>query len=166
MSTRDAGGTDTSPTAATGWIFEFEADFAGDLRCIPMAVRRKLDLLGLKLGLPHWHRLSAEERQRLLQWPDDGEGLDSMAAWLRQRTATMPEGQAKPLPPALTEPWQQAETCPEPLLEACRDQGLELDAAGWSRLNELQRFALIKLSRAGHEHRNLPQALDEFGLIL
>jgi hypothetical protein len=30
-------------------VFGFEADFAGDLRCLPMAVRRKLDLAGVKL---------------------------------------------------------------------------------------------------------------------
>ena len=34
--------------------FGFEADFVGDLRCIPMAVRRKLDLVGVKLKLSHW----------------------------------------------------------------------------------------------------------------
>jgi hypothetical protein len=33
--------------------FDFEADFVGDLRCIPMAVRRKLDLVGVKLKLSH-----------------------------------------------------------------------------------------------------------------
>ncbi len=156
---------DPDPTASDGRIFGFEADFAGDLRCIPMAVRRKLDLVGVKLGLPHWQRLSPEERQRLLAWPDDREELGRLGDWLRQRTAAMPEGVAKPLPPACQEPWQQRESCPELLRQACRDLGLQLDAAGWSRLDELQRFALLKLSRAGHEHRNLPQALAEFGLI-
>jgi len=34
----------------------------------------------------------------------------------------------------------------------------------WARLDELQRFALVKLSHPGHEHRNLPRALQEFGL--
>jgi hypothetical protein len=33
-------------------------------------------------------------------------------------------------------------------------------------LNELQRFALVKLSHPGHEHRNLPRALAEFGLLV
>ncbi len=157
--------SDPAPSASEGWIFGFEADFAADLRCIPMAVRRKLDLVGVKLGLPHWHRFSAEERQRLLVWPDDGEGLERLGNWLRQRSAAMPEGEAKPLPPARQEPWQQGESCPELLRKACRDLGLRLEPAGWSRLTEVQRFALVKLSRASHEHRNLPQALVEFGLL-
>ena len=153
------------PTAGDGPIFRFEADFAKDLRCIPMAVRRKLDLVGVKLGLPHWHRLSAAERQRLLAWPDDAAGLGQLGDWLRQRTAAMPEGEAKALEPARQEPWQRADLCPEILLEACRELGLRLAPNGWSRLGELERFALVKLSRPGHEHRNLPHALAEFGLI-
>jgi hypothetical protein len=40
-----------------------------------------------------------------------------------------------------------------------------LPTAAWQQLNELQRFALVKLSHPGHEHRNLPAALREFGLI-
>ncbi|MEB3348799.1 MAG: nitrate reductase associated protein [Cyanobacteriota bacterium] len=160
MSTLDPG-----QATAEGWIFAFEADFARDLRCIPMAVRRKLDLVGVKLGLPHWHRLSAEERQRLLVWPDDAEGLGRLGDWLRQRTAAMPEGEAKALPPARQEPWQRREACPEVLLEACQELGLPLDVGGWQRLRELERFALVKLSRPGHQHRNLPHALAEFGLL-
>ena len=50
--------------------FDFEADFTSDLRCIPMAVRRKLDLAGVKLKLSHWGALAGHERQRLVQWPD------------------------------------------------------------------------------------------------
>ncbi|MFN7899815.1 MAG: nitrate reductase associated protein [Synechococcaceae cyanobacterium] len=156
---------EVQPAAGEGPIFRFEADFATDLRCIPMAVRRKLDLVGVKLGLPHWLRFSAAERQRLLAWPDDAAGLGQLGDWLRQRTAAMPEGQAKALEPARQEPWQRADLCPEILLEACRELGLRLAPNGWSRLGELERFALVKLSRPGHEHRNLPHALAEFGLI-
>ncbi|MDA9701618.1 nitrate reductase associated protein, partial [Prochlorococcus sp. AH-736-L23] len=34
--------------------FNFEDDFIKDLRCIPLCVRRKLDLIGIKLKLTHW----------------------------------------------------------------------------------------------------------------
>jgi hypothetical protein len=50
-----------SPLASS--CFGFEADFTSDLRCIPMAVRRKLDLAGVKLKLQHWSELGDAERQ-------------------------------------------------------------------------------------------------------
>ena len=49
--------------------FGFEADFVGELRCLPMAVRRKLDLVGVKFKLVRWSHLDQGERQRLLAWP-------------------------------------------------------------------------------------------------
>jgi hypothetical protein len=144
--------------------FRFEADFVSDLRCIPMAVRRKLDLAGVKLKLSHWHHLADEERQRLLAWPDDATAVANLEGWLRQRTAAMAEGAAGRLEPADGTPWQQDETLPEVLLASCRELGVRLPPEAWRNLDELQRFALVKLSHPGHEHRNLPRALVEFGL--
>jgi hypothetical protein len=56
----------SAPLAST--CFDFEADFTADLRCIPMAVRRKLDLAGVKLKLQHWSELDEAERAELLAW--------------------------------------------------------------------------------------------------
>jgi hypothetical protein len=145
--------------------FGFEADFVGDLRCIPMAVRRKLDLVGVKLKLCHWSDLEEGERQRLLDWPDDPEALVALDHWLARRTAAMAAGPAGRLEPACGAPWQQDDAPPEVLLASCRQLGLTLPPHGWKQLDELQRFALVKLSHPGHEHRNLPRALAEFGLV-
>lgn len=145
-------------------LFGFEADFVGDLRCLPMAVRRKLDLAGVKLKLVHWHGLEDRERRRLLAWPDDGEAIANLRDWLLQRTGLLPSGPASRLPPAAGADWQQANMVPEVLQEACRQLGQRLDLERWQGLDELQRFALVKLSHPGHEHRNLPRALEEFGL--
>jgi hypothetical protein len=146
-------------------VFEFEADFAGDLRCLPMAVRRKLDLAGVKLKLVHWHGLTEEERRRLLAWPDDGSSLMTLRQWLLERSQGLPQGPATPLPPAVGAEWQQAEVLPPSLASSCRELGLTLRPQAWQGLDELQRFALLKLSHPGHEHRNLPRALEEFALL-
>ncbi len=146
--------------------FGFEADFTGDLRCIPMAVRRKLDLAGVKLKLQHWSELGEAERAELLAWGDDGGAIEALRTHLLQRTAGLSAGPAKELPrPAGAEAWQQAEQLPAVLADSCTQLGLELRSDGWTALNELQRFALVKLSHPGHEHRNLPRALAEFGLL-
>ena len=65
--------------------------------------------------------------------------IEQLRQCLLERTTAMADGPAKPLPVAVNAAWQQ--------------------------LNELQRFALVKLSHPGHEHRNLPAALRKFGLI-
>jgi hypothetical protein len=84
---------------------------------------------------------------------------------LLARTTALSAGQAKELPRPCGEPWQQAEQLPAVLASSCAQLGLELRSGSWAELDELQRFALVKLSHPGHEHRNLPRALAEFGLL-
>ena len=153
------------PITRHSHCFAFEADFSRDLRCIPMAVRRKLDLAGVKLKLVHWHGLSAAEREQLLAWADDPGAIAELRTWLLARSQHLPDGPAKPLEPVQASPWQQGEQVPEVLQQACRQLGLELRQNAWAELEELQRFALVKLSHPGHEHRNLPRALAEFGAL-
>jgi hypothetical protein len=155
----------SAPDDLASRVFRFEADFTGDLRCLPMAVRRKLDLAGVKLKLVHWHGLTVEERQRLLAWPDDGSSLEALRLWLLERSHSLPQGPARPLPPAAETDWQRMERLPEAVATSCCELGIPLRADAWSGLDELQRFALVKLSHPGHEHRNLPRALEEFALI-
>ena len=145
--------------------FHFEADFTADLRCIPMAVRRKLDLAGVKLRLTHWNELHEAEREQLLAWRDDPAALEALRLWLLERTSAMADGRAKLLTPAVSEPWQLAMAPPQSLVDSCRQLGLTPPEQAWSRLDELERFALVKLSHPGHEHRNLPRAMAEFGLL-
>jgi hypothetical protein len=145
--------------------FGFEADFVGDLRCIPMAVRRKLDLAGVKLRLSHWGALEDADRQRLLDWDDGPEAIERLRAWLLERTAGLADGPARTMEPAAGCSWQQAGELPGELLASCAQLGLTPRAEGWAALDELQRFALVKLSHPGHEHRNLPRALAEFSML-
>ena len=145
--------------------FHFEADFSADLRCIPMAVRRKLDLAGVKLKLQHWSELGEAERAELLAWADDPTAIEALRQHLLARTTALSAGQAKDLPRPDAEPWQQSDQLPEVLAASCTQLGLRVRASGWAELTELERFALVKLSHPGHEHRNLPRALAEFGLL-
>ena len=64
--------------------FAFEQDFIGTWRCIPLCVRRKLDLAGLKLKLNHWLALSQEQRQELVDWGDDALALHRLRDHLRR----------------------------------------------------------------------------------
>ncbi len=50
-------------------VFAFEADFAKDLRCIPMVVRFKLDRVGIKLSLKQWSKIGVQNRHALAALP-------------------------------------------------------------------------------------------------
>ena len=66
--------------------FAFEEDFIGNWRCIPLCVRRKLDLCGVKLKLNHWLELSQEQRQALVDWSDGVDALEQLRQHLRECT--------------------------------------------------------------------------------
>ena len=150
-----------APRPQASHCFAFEQDFVGSWRCIPLCVRRKLDLIGLKLKLNHWLELSQNERQQLVDWPDDSKALQDLRRHLQQRTASMADGEAKPLPPALAEPWQQANPVPPEVARAARERQVSLLSEHWAALGELERFALCKLARPGHDHHNLGAAFEE-----
>ncbi|AZB72528.1 nitrate reductase associated protein [Synechococcus elongatus] len=149
---------------APGPFFQFEADFVLGLRCIPMSVRRKLDDCGVKLKLEHWHRLAESERQWLVDQPCESD-RDRQAYREQLRTWTQRDwGEpAKDLPIDPQPAWLRSEI-PEAVQTACHVLQVHLSPADWQALDPLQRFALIKLARPGHEHRNLYPALQEFGL--
>lgn len=141
--------------------FGFEQDFVGSWRCIPLCLRRKLDLVGLKLKLNHWLELSHKQRQQLVDWPDHPEALAELQEALQQWTRPMADGEAKPLPPAVDEAWQQGTRVPQEVAKAALQRSVALTSHQWGALNELERFALCKLARPGHDHPNFKAALDE-----
>jgi hypothetical protein len=161
MSTMDQGHREQ---ALHNRCFLFEADFVSDLRCLPMAVRRKLDLAGVKLRLSHWHARASKERERLLHWLDDPAAVSELREWLLERSADLPGGPAGTLDPARGAGWQRTNRVPEVVSDACAQIGTTVTADDCLALDELQRFALVKLSHPGHEHRNLSRALEEFNL--
>ena len=141
--------------------FAFEQDFIGDWRCIPLCVRRKLDLAGVKLKLNHWLALTQSQRQKLVDWSDDAQSLVRLREHLRICTQEMADGVVKDLPPAIGMPWQPLESVPEQVSAAAAARGVKLSSDEWRSISELDRFALCKLVRPGHDHHNLESAFSE-----
>lgn len=147
----------------TSLYFDFEADFVASLRCIPMQVRYKLDTCGVKLKLQHWHQFSSEERQQLVDLPCDTDGAiahyrDHLQALVTQHTGSP----AKTLAIDPTPAWHETRQIPPTVQAKLQEVGRSLPLLQWQALTPLQRFALIKLSRPGHENRNFVPALQEF----
>ena len=55
--------------------FTFEGDIHESLDCVPLSVRRKLDLAALKISLDGWQQLSRAERLSLCHLPVDSEQI-------------------------------------------------------------------------------------------
>jgi hypothetical protein len=149
-----------------GRIFGFELDFAGDLRCIPMAVRYNLDLAGIKLSLRQWSRMSAVERDGLLAVSAaDASALDDFRKVV---TACLLQQGDQPahLGVEQSPPWSVADVLPDQVSAFAALAGVASPTLPqWQALTELQRFTLLKLSRAKHDNVNFVPALREFGLL-
>lgn len=144
--------------------FRFEADFVDSLRCIPMQVRLKLDISGIKLSLAQWHQFSAAQRQQLVDMPaqtpsEIEQYRTTLQAWILSTTGSP----AKELAVPASLPWEAA-TVPDPVQQQAAAFGHQISDAQWQQLKPVQRFALIKLSRPGHENKNFQPAMEEFRL--
>ncbi|AFY70613.1 hypothetical protein Pse7367_2352 [Thalassoporum mexicanum PCC 7367] len=147
--------------------FDFEADFIKSLRCIPMQVRYKLDTCGIKLKLQHWHSLSHTDRQQLTNLPC--ESSQQIYAYREKLCALVIASgcdRPKDLPIDPMPDWLNTNRVPEVVIHKAQTLDLEINLNQWKQLSPLQRFALIKLSRSGHENRNFLPAATEFGLVL
>lgn len=150
----------------TSPFFEFEQDFVGSLRCIPMVVRHHLDTVGVKLKLEHWNQFTQAERQALVEWPCQSEAEVQLYKTKLQALVVAKTGApAKTLSTQPQPPWIEASDVPEAVRNKFEEQKVSLTLAQWAALSELQRFALIKLSRPSHENQNFIPAVKEFGLV-
>jgi len=135
-------------------FFDFESEFVDSLRCIPMAVRMKLDTCGVKLKLSHWMQLTQPERMVLVN-------RDFLQKLIAEKTGNPPEELAIDPDPA----WLDDSQIPDTVREKAREFQIEISLEQWQKLPPSQRFALIKLSRPGHENLNFYPALKEFHIV-
>ena len=147
-------------------FFAFEEDFVEDnIRCIPMIVRFKLDACGIKLQLQQWSKLNQPEREALSFTPC---ATTAQLTHYRQLLAAfITSHQCGPLVtlPVNNNPaWADIHALPQELVTKLDELHLYLPLQAWKELSRLQRFALLKLCRPGHENRNFPLAFKEFGL--
>jgi hypothetical protein len=147
--------------------FDFEEDFVEDnVRCIPMVVRFKMDAAGVKLKLSEWSKFKTHERVQLALMPIAN---TSEVYLYRQFLISLIIGYTgNPATSMATEPepaWSNRQQIPKMLIEKAMEHQLILSIAQWAQLTDIQRFALLKLCRPGHENKNFPKAVQEFGLM-
>ncbi len=148
-------------------LFAFESDFVATLRCVPMAVRLKLDRCAIKLSLRQWSRFTRTDRQHLLEAPCRAPAeVEAYRTELVELIALRARELAKPLVDPPTPIWEQSGGPPTAVSIFARSLGISPPSEeGWRALAELQRFALIKLTRDNHDNVNFVPAMREFGLL-
>jgi hypothetical protein len=149
-----------------GQFFQFEADFVESLRCVPMQVRFKLDTCGVKLKLQQWNKFEERDRQQLVDLPCETDAeVKDYRAFLHQLIEARTGERATDLAIDLNPEWNDGDQVPESVQAKAGEQAVEIPVTRWQRLTPLQRFALIKLSRSGHENSNFLPAMQEFKIV-
>ena len=145
--------------------FQFEEDFVeANIRCIPMIVRFKMDATGIKLKLSEWSKFKVEERIKLALLPCDSEKeQEEYNNYLRSLIKKYTGNEATALEINKNPEWD-TDVVPGILFERLKKFDCTLTDDKWGSLTHLQRFALLKLMKEGHENKNFPNAIKEFGL--
>jgi hypothetical protein len=145
-------------------VFGFESFMERTLEYMPMSVRMKLDLCGLKCSLVQWCGLPMAVRQAVVDAPC--ETPHEVLKLRRHLEFTVAAHELGQLASIQCDPqtWSARSRVPSPLASEIHALGLPRPGrAAWAALSDLQRFALIKLTSEGCS-RNLRPALEEFGL--
>lgn len=148
-----------------GEYFVFEKDFVEKgIRCIPMIVRLKMDMAGIKLKLAHWSRF--QENERITLSVMDCANITQRMGYKGYLTGLIKKytgEDAIPLAVDENPAWQDMGAVAEELQSKAMESGWRITMEQWINLSDLQRFALLKLCRPGHENLNFPRAMEEFG---
>ncbi len=147
-------------------LFAFESDFVASLRCIPMAVRLKLDLCGIKLTLRQWSRFARSDREALVVMPCGRRAeVEAFRAEVVDLVVSRAGEAARPLTERACRDWERSNRIPIAVTDNAMSLGLSPPSVSqWAALTPLQRFALIKLTRDNHDNVNFAPAMAEFGL--
>ena len=143
--------------------FEFEADIYESLNCLPMAARRKLDALGIKIHLAQWEQFRRGERLMICHAPSGtDEERSALRTFIDEVAISRTGSPAKVLAEENRQSAYPPAHPPQMLTQNARAFHRELDDAAWAALDDDQRYALIKLGDLETPSHNLEPALREF----
>lgn len=144
-------------------LFGFETEYSDDLHFIPIGIRYRLDLAGLKVGLEAWLGIPVPERFYLLEMPMADER--DIAAFRERLTRSSAD--CLPTSIACADPADWTNTLPPPqsVRDACESAGMPIDDSFWIRLPEPQRYALKKLSLSKRRPDAFRKAWEEFSAV-
>lgn len=124
--------------------FDYEAEFYADLSRVPLHVRMKLDLTGVKISLKDWLSFSFEERTLLCHLPaDTAEEKQAFRAYLHflsQQHRGAPAATTEAVDPLL---WSEAQV-PPPVEQKSAACARAVTLGEWAVWSAPERYALYK----------------------
>ena len=143
--------------------FKFEDDMHTTLACVPMSVRRKLDRVGVKVGLEQWKALGRGERLAICHLPAERhEEREALRLFINEAVRRVCGEEPRALGEAQRAVADPPAKLPAEISERARAAGVALDQKAWERLDADERYALIKLGGGAEVSHNLAAALAEF----
>ena len=125
-------------------IMGFERAIDSECRQIPMVVRMKLDLCGLRMGLGAWQRLSDADKASLIEAQvDDQAAPDGFRALLEQLCGKEALSPLSPEHLDARAAWLTGDVTPPQVTAAMAKQEIDLD---WARLEVFPRYVLNHLA--------------------
>jgi hypothetical protein len=125
--------------------YQHESDIYPSLSRIPLDVRLKLDVTGIKISLRDWLAFSMEERTVLCHLPveteEERQAFTSYLDFLSRRYRGAPVGTTAPISGAL---WDNPHQVPGPVASKSDVQTPPVTIDEWSRWKFYQRYALYK----------------------
>lgn len=143
--------------------FQFEAEIYQSLSCVPMQARRKLDAVGIKVGLAQWQQLGRGERLMICHAPANSpEECDALKLFIREATMARAGSPPKELSEEVRRGAMPPQAPPAQLIAHARELGTDLTQEKWNKLDDDERYALVKLGNVERPSHNLKSALAEF----
>jgi hypothetical protein len=157
----------TAPAAKTQHLFmfhrfEYEAEFYPTLSRLPLYVRMKLDITGIRLSLRDWLAFNLEERQVICHLPvENAEEQHAFTAYVDFLRRKYHGGPAERLPPMSDSLWDSRHRVPEPVLAKSNANGKAVTLQEWSRWKVHERYALYKTAISNSEPEKFYAVLNE-----
>jgi hypothetical protein len=142
--------------------FKFEDEIHQSLSCVPMAVRRKLDRVGVKISLAQWQELGRGTRLAICHLPvESDQECAVVRLFLREAVQDRCGAAPKELPEEARRAAEPPASPPPILVQRAHAAGVALGAREWARLDADERYALVKLGGGIEPSHNLVDGLRE-----
>ncbi len=142
--------------------FDFEDEIVRTLACVPMAVRRKLDRVGVKVSMEQWQALSQADRLAICHLPSGSrEECEVLETFVREAVERQSGSKPAELSAEQRATADPPDKPPAEVVEHARANGVALGPYEWSRLDEDERYALVKLGGNSTPKKFFPAALKE-----